>query len=779
MNLDETKRYIDKRLSRLGWAINLDKPGYLMIHQFSRGHENRLSQLYTKVVSIGSQQLKREITNDVVEAAIEELVRLSDMLEKSSNKNRNNNQHDRNNHQNDRLSIEELAKQLEMSAASSLKIGHISPKGGATEKSRGNGSQELALKTGAGLELPKILVVDDSPTIRAVVNKALGNDFIIVQASDGEDAWHYLLANKDIELVVTDLMMPILDGYGLIERIRSNKAPPYLSGIPVIVVTTLEDANAKLRALVCGANDFITKSTDAAELQARVLARHRLAKTLKEVAKESSFDRKPNSNVSVPSIHAVHSAGPSTSPVAKGATVGGSFQAKSPAQADASPNKTSAAGKQGAVKSGSQHAATNAKTVITANAQDRIAVNRTNQTGVAEKKSFLRLNSTIAITLTATLLVVLIVTGVKQFNRPKVTLVEQPSEVTATNESSTKDIGADSQRELSSEKISSPDLPKIGSGSSQPENPRKAPTTVAANKESVVPKAETKSLQSGVIEPSTKVASSPSRENVAPPAVSGDSSQKTKLPTLAANPDSYKTTVVTEKPAKPKFPIEKSSAKESTSDASSTLPSGSSAVLPAPSSVTPSLPKAAPPLGEKNPIETSESGGASAPMPAESQPVQKIGSETAPATTMARNKVELEAVTIAPATPVGQISQAELVTLLKKFVFVYEAGDINQFLSLFDQNVRTNDRSTKEGLREDYEGLFNTTDLRQMVLGNVNWELRDSTADGWGNFEVKVRKKGEQTIKAFNGSLTFHVVKNNGRLLIKHLYHGQRRAGGA
>jgi hypothetical protein len=145
---------------------------------------------------------------------------------------------------------------------------------------------------------------------------------------------------------------------------------------------------------------------------------------------------------------------------------------------------------------------------------------------------------------------------------------------------------------------------------------------------------------------------------------------------------------------------------------------------------------------------------------------------------LARSKVELAPVTIAPATPSGHVSQAELAALIKRFIFVYEAGDINQFLTLFDQNVRTNDQSTKEGLREDYEGLFKTTDLRQMTLGNVNWDLRDNKADGWGNFEVKVRKKGETQIKAFVGSLTFNVEKNDGRLLIKQLYHGQRRAGG-
>jgi hypothetical protein len=131
----------------------------------------------------------------------------------------------------------------------------------------------------------------------------------------------------------------------------------------------------------------------------------------------------------------------------------------------------------------------------------------------------------------------------------------------------------------------------------------------------------------------------------------------------------------------------------------------------------------------------------------------------------------------APAPAVSkQISQAELAGVAKRFEFVYEAGDIEQFLRLFDDDVRTNDRYSKDGLREDYEELFKTTDMRDMILGNVTWEARDNHADGWGNFEVRTRKAGEQEIKTYKGSLTFYVEKIDGRIRIKRLYHGQWRA---
>jgi DNA-binding response OmpR family regulator len=132
--------------------------------------------------------------------------------------------------------------------------------------------------------LPRILVVDDSPTIRAAVTKALKNDFSFVQASDGEEAWKLLKNDDSIQLVITDLMMPNLDGFELIKRIRSDRTSPRIAEIPIIVVTTLEATNAKLRALVAGANDFVTKSTDAVELKMRVMARYEVAQSEKMLA---------------------------------------------------------------------------------------------------------------------------------------------------------------------------------------------------------------------------------------------------------------------------------------------------------------------------------------------------------------------------------------------------------------------------------------------------------------------------------------------------------------
>jgi len=182
------------------------------------------------------------------------------------------------------------------------------------------------------------------------------------------------------------------------------------------------------------------------------------------------------------------------------------------------------------------------------------------------------------------------------------------------------------------------------------------------------------------------------------------------------------------------------------------------------------------------PAATSTSGlVVGAVMPSSSSSVEPVTSGkggSAAAGESGEGKSTVTASAAAPAPAVSkQISQSDLTGVVKRFEFVYEAGDIEQFLRLFDDDVRTNDRYSKDGLREDYEELFKTTDMRKMALGNMTWEARDNHADGWGNFEVSVRKAGEQEIKTYKGSLTFYVEKIDGRVRIKRLYHGQWRAG--
>lgn len=114
-----------------------------------------------------------------------------------------------------------------------------------------------------------ILIVDDSRTVRASLSKVLSPNFSIIEAVDGEDGWKKLQVNATIKLVITDIMMPVLDGYGLICRIRGAESER-LKMIPIIVVTSAEDEISRERAHACGANNFIVKPARPEDLIERV-----------------------------------------------------------------------------------------------------------------------------------------------------------------------------------------------------------------------------------------------------------------------------------------------------------------------------------------------------------------------------------------------------------------------------------------------------------------------------------------------------------------------------
>lgn len=119
---------------------------------------------------------------------------------------------------------------------------------------------------------PRILAVDDSRVMRRAMSKVLSKDYDVVETENGEDAWTVLINDELIQVVFTDLSMPFLDGYGLLERIRTSD-DDRIKDIPVIIITGKEDdEEAKQEALDKGANDFITKPFDSVQLQARAKA---------------------------------------------------------------------------------------------------------------------------------------------------------------------------------------------------------------------------------------------------------------------------------------------------------------------------------------------------------------------------------------------------------------------------------------------------------------------------------------------------------------------------
>ena len=131
-------------------------------------------------------------------------------------------------------------------------------------------------------KLPRVLVVDDSRMVRATIVKHIRGHFDVREENDGEAGWEALLVDPAISLVLTDIGMPRLDGYGLLERIRGSRVSRVRT-LPVVIISGDEDEKARERALGLGANGFITKGSGGVELLATLNSMVRLARTQSEL----------------------------------------------------------------------------------------------------------------------------------------------------------------------------------------------------------------------------------------------------------------------------------------------------------------------------------------------------------------------------------------------------------------------------------------------------------------------------------------------------------------
>lgn len=120
-----------------------------------------------------------------------------------------------------------------------------------------------ALKTESALAQPlvqqKILVVDDSPTSRTLEKNILEQQgYQVTALPDGLQAWQELQKNPHYDLIITDIEMPLLNGFELVEKIKNH---PPLHHIPTIIVSSLNSEQDKRRGVQVGADAYITKDS--------------------------------------------------------------------------------------------------------------------------------------------------------------------------------------------------------------------------------------------------------------------------------------------------------------------------------------------------------------------------------------------------------------------------------------------------------------------------------------------------------------------------------------
>ena len=111
-----------------------------------------------------------------------------------------------------------------------------------------------------------ILIVDDSQDMRNFLTTIMSRDYNVESAADGEEA-KQIIRTKPIDLVITDLMMPNVDGLELTQFIKTN---PDLDYIPVILLTAKTAIESRLKALQIGADDYVTKPFEPEYMRARV-----------------------------------------------------------------------------------------------------------------------------------------------------------------------------------------------------------------------------------------------------------------------------------------------------------------------------------------------------------------------------------------------------------------------------------------------------------------------------------------------------------------------------
>ncbi len=133
----------------------------------------------------------------------------------------------------------------------------------------------FAEKTGAGVEHPtpsaapkkRLLLVEDNPELQMYIQLLLEDQYEIRTAQNGQEALEVLSRSTDFHLILSDLMMPVMDGYQLLNRLKSQDATRHL---PMILLTARADLASKLTALRIGVDDYLVKPFHEQELITRI-----------------------------------------------------------------------------------------------------------------------------------------------------------------------------------------------------------------------------------------------------------------------------------------------------------------------------------------------------------------------------------------------------------------------------------------------------------------------------------------------------------------------------
>ena len=135
---------------------------------------------------------------------------------------------------------------------------------------------------------PSILIVEDNEELKDLLKTILKSDYEILEASDGEEGLQSVLADLP-DMVITDVMMPVMDGIEMIKQIKANKD---ICHIPVIILSAKSSLDDRIEGLEYGVDDYITKPFSSSYLKAKVSSLFNQRKQLQELFMNELSDKK-------------------------------------------------------------------------------------------------------------------------------------------------------------------------------------------------------------------------------------------------------------------------------------------------------------------------------------------------------------------------------------------------------------------------------------------------------------------------------------------------------
>ena len=184
---------------------------------------------------------------------------------------------------NEHITPDQMAPALEQSSSESA-----APASGIADISQMMENQKKQTQKSGG-ERPTILVIDDDDDIRNYLSEELKETYKVITACDGGEGWRMVLKDKP-DLVVTDIMMPVMDGIEICRKIRQNIN---VNSMPVIMLTAANTEDYQLRSLDTGADAYVNKPFSMSVLLStikNVLQSRQMLRNCYEGRQESNVD---------------------------------------------------------------------------------------------------------------------------------------------------------------------------------------------------------------------------------------------------------------------------------------------------------------------------------------------------------------------------------------------------------------------------------------------------------------------------------------------------------